>query len=86
MERLTKEEVLSLREDDKFYYHIVLSRLFTEAPVFSFSGRSQLHIRRVAERLISVTPVEVDWAEGSYLDVEPDGSVVVEDYKMVIFK
>lgn len=92
MTKFTKEEVLNLQENDNTVYRIILTRLTWPIPTLVFNGPAQLYIQRapkqqgLPERLATITTKEIVWAEGSWNDVLDDGSIVVEDYQMEIFK
>jgi len=91
--KLTKEEVNSLPAGDHTGpYYVKLIRLFDPAPVVVWEGHSTLYVQRAPayrkrpERLACITPRAYVWAEGGYEDVEDDGSILVEDYEMEIYR
>jgi hypothetical protein len=90
-EKLNGIQVCALEPDPKAEYFVKLWRLWEPAPRLMWQGKSTLHIQRFTDKkrgnhLSVITPLAYDWAEGTYRDVENDGSVVVEDYMMEIFK
>lgn len=91
----TREEVLALDATDEPFY-VTLTRLVAERdadmqPRPEFEGLTQLIIQRAQLRrstlpvLTLIVPHTKEWAEGSYLDVQADGAIVVEDYCMRLY-
>lgn len=89
--QLTQQEVRDLRPTQEVF-HVKLWRLWQPAPQLIWEGEAQLYIarapaqRRNPERLAIITPHGHGWAEGSAEDVTAQGDVIVEDYKMQIYR
>lgn len=90
MKRMSKAEVLGLQEHDDTVYHVILTRLTWPIPKLVHNGPSRLYVQRapehkgLPERLATITTKDIVWAEGGWMDVMDDGSIVVEDYQMEI--
>ncbi len=87
--QLTKAEVLALPPGDATVYRVKLTRLTYPKPMLVAEIDSTLHVQRTpgkVSRLALVTPTAINWAEGGEGDVGEDGSVVVEDYHMEIYR
>lgn len=91
MKKLTREEVLSLPENDPTEYHVRLTKLDEVMPVVHWDGPSALHVQRSVARknqpprLAAITPKVCDWAEGCAESVDMEGNIVVESYLMEVF-
>jgi hypothetical protein len=85
MNKLNRQQVLQL--EDGAQVHVKLTRLYWPQPVVTYEGPAHLYVQNhngVAVVLTVRDPLV--WAEADpRCDVDSDGSVIVEDYKLEIF-
>jgi hypothetical protein len=102
MIQLTKADLAQLPEGTQEMFHLKLTRLFEPEPKVVYEGPGQLlvtiyedsRLKYKGKRQLTLHAVHRGWTEyviderRAYhdLDVEEDGTCVIEDYQMEVFR